>query len=156
MLKIDIPGQKRLEIEHILLDFNGTIAFDGKLIAGVKEKLNELSKTVKIHVITADTFGGAHDQLEGVSVTLAILPHGDQDQGKSSYLNQLGVNATVAIGNGKNDRLMLRESAIGIAVLLEEGASVEALSAADLVCKNVNSALDLLTNPKRLVATLRI
>ena len=156
MLKIDIPGQNKLEIEHLLLDFNGTIAFDGKLIAGVKEKLNELSKTVKIHVITADTFGGACDQLEGVSVKIAILPIGDQDQGKCTYLNQLGVNTTVAIGNGKNDRLMLRESAIGIAVLQEEGASVEALSAADVVCKNISSALDLLTNPKRLVATLRI
>jgi soluble P-type ATPase len=156
MLKIDIPGQNKLEIDHLLLDLNGTIAFDGKLITGVKEKLNELSKIVKIHVITADTFGGARDQLEGVSVTLAILPIGDQDQAKSSYLNQLGVNTTVAIGNGKNDRLMLRESAIGIAVLQEEGASVEALSAADVICKNINSALDLLSNPKRLVATLRI
>jgi soluble P-type ATPase len=156
MLEIDIPGQARLEIEYLLLDFNGTIAFDGKLIDGVKEKLNELSKTVRIHVITADTFGGAREQLQGVSVNLGILAKGEQDRGKSSYLKQLGPAAAIAIGNGKNDRLMLKESALGIAVIQEEGASVDALNAADVVCKDINRALELLLQPKRLVATLRI
>jgi soluble P-type ATPase len=50
---------------------------------------------------------------------------------------------------------MLAASALGVAVLLEEGASSLSLSAADVVCRDILSALDLLTHPLRLTATLR-
>ena len=60
------------------------------------------------------------------------------------------------MGNGRNDQLMLEEAALGIAVILEEGAAAVTLSAADVVCTNIVSALELLDNPLRLIATLRI
>ena len=53
---IDIPGHIRLEIKHVVCDYNGTIAFDGKLIDGVREIINELSEYMEFHVITADTY----------------------------------------------------------------------------------------------------
>jgi len=37
----------------------------------------------------------------------------------------------------------------------QEGASSEALMAADVICPDIFSALELLNNPLRLVATLR-
>jgi soluble P-type ATPase len=48
-----------------------------------------------------------------------------------------------------------RLAALGIAVLEAEGASVEALTAADLVVASAADALDLLLPSRRSVATLR-
>ena len=60
-----------------------------------------------------------------------------------------------AIGNGANDADMLQTAAVGIAVLGAEGLAAETLLAADVVCANPLDALDLLLNPRRLIATLR-
>ena len=50
---------------------------------------------------------------------------------------------------------MLRLAAIGIAILAGEGAAVGALHAADVLALGPVDAIDLVLNPKRLVATLR-
>jgi len=71
------------------------------------------------------------------------------------YIEQLNPAATVCIGNGRNDRLMLQEAVVGIVVLQKEGAVRSALAAADVVTPDILAALDLLTHPFRLVATLR-
>jgi soluble P-type ATPase len=59
------------------------------------------------------------------------------------------------VGNGANDVDMLAEAALGIAVLGSEGLAVPALIAADVLAASIDEALELLLNPKRLVATLR-
>jgi soluble P-type ATPase len=155
MIEITIPGYKTLKLKHLVLDHNGTLAVDGILLSGVKEKLKALSDDLEIHVLTADTFGKARSQLEGVPCKLSILPIDNQDTGKLAYVEKLSAEHTVCIGNGRNDRLMLKEAALGITVILEEGTAVETLTSADVVCKDILSALELLTNPLRLTATLR-
>ena len=155
MLEISIPGHEDLRLDHLVMDYNGTLACDGQLLDGVKEALETLCGKLQIHVVTADTFGKAASQLENVPGELLVLPVDNQDVGKLEYVEQLGSRSTVCIGNGRNDRLMLKEAALGIAVVLEEGASVETQQAADVVCTSIVSALDLLINPLRLVATLR-
>ena len=155
MLKINIPGQRKLILKHIVLDYNGTIAHDGNIIAGVKENLAALADKLKIHILTADTFGKAGSGLEGLKCELSILAPGAQDIGKREYVKELGAEYAVCIGNGRNDRLMLKEAALGIAVILGEGAAVETLLAADIACTDIVSALELLTHPLRLIATLR-
>ena len=35
MLTISIPGGATLDIEHLVLDYNGTLAVDGVLLPGV-------------------------------------------------------------------------------------------------------------------------
>jgi soluble P-type ATPase len=67
----------------------------------------------------------------------------------------LGETQTAAVGNGRNDRLMLKEAALGIVVVQTEGTAVEAMSAADLLVPGILEALDLLLFPRRLKATLR-
>jgi soluble P-type ATPase len=69
--------------------------------------------------------------------------------------NLLGKEKCVAIGNGANDVLMLKQSAIGICVIGKEGASAEAVQHSDIVVYDVSNALDLLLYRKRLIATLR-
>ena len=46
MIHIDIPGRFTLEIENLVLDYNGTVAEDGKLINGVVERLMKLKDMV--------------------------------------------------------------------------------------------------------------
>lgn len=154
-MRIQIPGYGELELDSLVMDYNGTLAIDGKLIDGVKDALIKLSERLNLHVLTADTFGIARDGLEGIPCQLTILPKDDQQGGKLKFVQDLGAGQTVAVGNGRNDQLMLKESALGIAVILAEGASVVTLRSADVVCPSIVSALELLLNPLRLTATLR-
>jgi soluble P-type ATPase len=155
MLSLQIPGFGALTLEHLVLDYNGTLAVDGKRLPGVRDVLNALSIDLEVHVVTADTFGRAAAGLEGVACRLNVLPEGRQDQAKAGFVNRLGANHTVSIGNGRNDALMLAASALGIAVILAEGASPASLKAAEVVCTDIVSALELLRHPLRLTATLR-
>lgn len=155
MIAIDIPGYHALELTHLVLDYNGTIAFDGRPIDGVKDRLRALSANIDIHVLTADTFGAVEEMLVGTPCHVSILPPGRQDEGKLAYVEALGCDHTVAIGNGRIDSLMLEACVLGIAVILDEGAALKAVKAADVCCVSIASALELLLNPKRLVATLR-
>ena len=155
MIEINIPGDRIFQLKHMVLDYNGTIACDGNLIAGVKDNLVALADKLQIHIITADTFGNVRRGLEGIKCELSILAPGAQDIGKLEYVKGLGGENTVCVGNGRNDQLMLKEAALGIAVILEEGAATAALGAADVMCTNIVSALELLDNPLRLIATLR-
>ena len=155
MLEISIPGFHTLNLMHLVLDYNGTLAYDGHLLSDVKACLDILSRNLKIHILTADTFGKAKAELRGVNCRISILSVEDQDIGKLNYVDQLGAGRTVCIGNGRNDRLMLKKAALGIAVVQGEGAASEAVMGADILIPNVVSALELLNNPLRLIATLR-
>ena len=155
MIKIIIPGFRNLCLSHLVLDYNGTLAVDGRLLPGVDELLTSLAEKLVIQVITADTFGLAAEQLSGLPVKLSILPLESQAERKEAFITALGSENVVAIGNGRNDRNMLKAAALGIVLIQREGAASETLSSADLVSTNILDALGLLQNPKRLIATLR-
>lgn len=155
MISIDIPGFKKLELVHLVSDYNGTLALDGQLLPGVADILNSLAPLIQIHVITADTFGLAHSQLVGLPVELTITPVESQAKTKLQFVTELGADTVFAIGNGRNDRRMLKAAVVGIALIQREGGSAKSIANADVVCSNVIDALELLRNPKRLIATLR-
>src|SRR5262245_66078052 len=115
MLEIDIPGYRVLRLEHLVLDYNGTLARDGELLDGVRDRLGAIAGTLHIHILTADTFGKARAQLVGVPCALSVLPVEDQDRRKLEYIQRLGPETTVCVGNGRNDRLMLQEAGSGLA-----------------------------------------
>lgn len=154
MHTIEIPDFGRLDINYIVCDYNGTLAVDGTLLPGVADAFN-IIENIEVHVITADTFGVARNQLAGTKCRLTIAPREDQALWKRDYIQSLGANSVVAIGNGRNDRFMLEESALGIALIQQEGAAVEAVRHADIVCLGIIDALAYFTNNKRLIATLR-
>ena len=155
MIKIDIPGWGNMDIENIVLDLNGTIATDGKIPFEIKEKIKSLSEKVKIHVLTADTQGTASVEISDMEVELVKVSEKDSAEVKLRVLESLDPTSTVAIGNGNNDHLILKEAALGIAVLGDEGISASTMKNADIVVKNISDALDLFLKPKRLIATLR-
>ncbi len=154
-ITIKIPGRKTLFLEYLVLDFNGTLAVDGRLKTVVKPLLIKLSEKLKIHIVTADTFGTVTEMMENIPVTVTILKNEQQDINKAKFITNLNSDKVVAIGNGLNDRLMLKKASLGIAVILEEGAATSTLLSADLICRNIEDALMLLLKPLRLVAGLR-
>lgn len=155
MIEIDIPAKGRIEIKHILFDYNGTIAEDGQLLPSVKENINAFGDRLDFHVITADTFGSVAKQMEDVRVNLAVISNDDQDQKKLDFLNTLGPKNTLSVGNGVNDTLILKHSVVGIAVLGAEGVATSALLASDVLVRDVLDVFAFLKTPERLIATLR-
>lgn len=156
MIQISIPDfNDNLSLEHLVLDYNGTLAVDGKVLPQIIELLNKLSEKLTVHIITADTFQKAKDELEGCPYELVILSSDKQANHKLDFIHKLGADKVVSIGNGRNDQLMLKASGIGMAVICTEGASYAALLSADIICNSINDALELLLNPLRIIATLR-
>jgi soluble P-type ATPase len=155
VIRVVIPGGPNLDLEFLVLDFNGTVARDGILLPGVHGRLTALASDLLIHVLTADTFGTAKAHLEGIPCKVSVMAPANQDVEKVQYVQKLGANAAVCVGNGRNDRLMVREAALGIVVCQDEGAATETLMSGDLVVHDICAALDLLRHTDRLVATLR-
>jgi P-type E1-E2 ATPase len=155
MINIDIPGWGNIDIENLVLDLNGTIATDGKIPSEVKEKIKSLSDKAKIYILTADTQGTASEEISNMGVELLKVSGEDSTEVKLRVVESLDPTRTVAIGNGNNDHLILKEAALGIAVLGDEGMSVSSMKHADIIVRNISDALDLFLKPKRLIATLR-
>ncbi|HTX46308.1 MAG TPA: HAD hydrolase family protein [Solirubrobacteraceae bacterium] len=151
-IQVDIPGRAPLQLEHLLLDQNGTLTDRGALIGGVADRLTRVGEHLALHVLTADTFG----TLDALTHELGVEGHRvSTGAEKLTFLNALGSERCAAIGNGKNDVLMLTAAAVGIAVIGPEGASSSAIAGADLVCKSIVDALELLLDERVLIATLR-
>ncbi|MGB9630114.1 MAG: HAD family hydrolase [Thermodesulfobacteriota bacterium] len=155
MISINIPGWGDLNVENMVLDLNGTLATDGKIHSDVKERIKALSEKVEIYILTSDTQGTAQEEIKDLQVNLVKIEGEGSEKGKFEFIKSLDLEMTVAIGNGNNDRLILKEAALGIGVLGEEGLSVTAMKNADIIVKSISEAIDLFLKPKRLIATLR-
>lgn len=155
MISITIPGFADLQLKYLVSDYNGTLAVDGILLPGLRELIPQIARDLQIHVITADTFGCAAKELQDFPIQLTITSPDSQAQAKRAFVARLGEQYVVAVGNGRNDRLMLKTAALGIAVIQQEGSAMETIREADVVAGNILDALELLRQPKRLVATLR-
>jgi soluble P-type ATPase len=152
MLTVDLRGGGSFELEHLVLDANGTLTDHGGLIEGVAERLGLLADVLAIHVLTADTFGTAGELAARLGATLTTIAGGAE---KAARVEALGADRVVAIGNGRNDEAMLRAARLGIAVIGPEGAATSTLLAADVVCTSVTDAFDLLLDGRAITATLR-
>jgi len=149
-LRLEIPGRPAVSLRHLLLDLNGTIARDGRLLPGVRRRLPRLARILEVRVLTADTFGTAAAQLRGLPVSLVRVETG-ADKARLAR----ALEGVAAVGNGANDAGMLRAAALGVAVVGPEGMAGELVAAADVVVVRVEDALDLVLRPGRLAATLR-
>ena len=153
---IEIPNYKTINLKHIVLDYNGTIAKDGVFKEELKELLVLLAQQYTLHVITADTFGSVKNELQGLDLQVKILRSQNHTLEKEDYIIELNESLCAAVGNGNNDEKMLQVAEIGICVTGEEGCSTKSLLASDITCKSISEALELFVHPKRLIATLRV
>ena len=154
MISIERPGQSNLEIEFILVDFDGTLASDRRVHPKAKDKINLLSKRTKIYILTKEEKSLVEEVLEKVKAEIVYLMEGEVPQQKLDLLRKLGASQCVAIGNGADDVAMIEEASLGICVLSKEGTFTEAMKKADVVFMNFLDALDFLLKPLRQKATL--
>ena len=152
MIRIDIPQRGMIELHHAVFDVNGTLAIDGMPIPGVVDRLKALGEHLSLHALTAGTHGNIMELQKVLGIPLQIISSGEE---KTRYVERLGPANVIAFGNGMNDLGMLRLAAIGVAILAGEGAAMVALQAADVLALGPVDAIDLVLNPKRLIATLR-
>ena len=155
MISLNIPGFGPLNIEHLVMDYNGTIALDGNLMPGIGKIIKELSVDIEVHVLTADTFGQCEENLAELPVSIHIISGTSEDKAKLNYINSVGAKKCACIGNGRNDSLMLKEAALGIVVSGPECMSMIAARSADIAASDIAHALGLFTHPIRLMTTLR-
>jgi len=158
-IAVDIPGFGKLQINAILSDYTGTLSFAGKLSPGVKDRLLRLAQLVDIHVLTADSFGTAEEELQGLPLVCRKLTGPGEDGQKLRYAMELDPRSLASFGNGNNDLLhmkLVKESGgLTVAVDNGEGCAHEAIRHANLIVAGAVNALDLLLEPMRLRATLR-
>jgi soluble P-type ATPase len=154
MITIQRPGQSNLEIEFILIDFEGTLASDRRIHPKAKDKIDLLSKRTKIYILTVEEKERVEEALKKVKAEIIYLAGGDSSQKKLELLRQLGPARTVAVGNGADDVPMIEEAGLGVCVLGKEGTFSEAMKKADVVFMNILDALDFLLKPLRQKASL--
>lgn len=153
-ISIRRPGQFDLEIDHLMIDYEGTLAIDGRVHPKAKEKINLLSKRLAIHILTTGERVKVEERLRRVKAQLIFLTPGAAEEAKLDLLRRLGPERTVAIGNGADDVRVFEEAGFSICVVGREGASGEALRKADLVVTDILHGLDFLLKPLRQQATL--
>lgn len=151
MIALPPPGPE-LRLERLLLDVNGTLTDRGRLIEGVAERIGRLREVLEVSLLTADTYGTAAEVAGALGVSWQVVVDGDD---KVRVAERTGADAAAAIGNGTNDAGLLACVALGIAVTGPEGTSLAAMRAADVACRSIAEALELLLDPVALVATLR-
>lgn len=155
MIDIKVPGRCDYTIENIVFDYNGTIAADGRILPSIYEKLSILSSMANVYVLTADTYGTAAAQCRDLKLTLKTFPNDEAGDYKAKIVEELGKDKTVCFGNGYNDIKMFKKAALSIAVLEREGMCAGLLNESDVIVKSIDDGIDLLLNPKALIATLR-
>jgi soluble P-type ATPase len=163
MIELEIPGRGTLQLQHLVMDVNGTLAVDGNLPDGLAKRLLALRDRLELHLITADTHGRQFEIDRQLSLqAVRIGPTGgtgpavlNESAQKAEYVRTLGADTVAAIGQGANDAGMLEKAALGICLLSPEGTAVETLLVADLVMADIFTALDLFDRPLRIVASLR-
>jgi soluble P-type ATPase len=154
MIPIQRPGQEPLEIDFILIDFEGALASDRRVHPKAKDKINLLSKRTKIYILTKEEKERVEEVLKKVKAEIIYSTEGESSQKKVDLLRQLGATRTVAVGHGTDDGPMMEEAVFGLCVIGKEGASSEAVKNADVVFTDILDALDFLLKPLRQKATL--
>jgi soluble P-type ATPase len=155
VIELNIPGRDVIQLQHLVSDVNGTIAHDGRLIEGVVQPLHRLADRLTLHLLTADTHGKQDSIDRQLGLKAVRISAGDEAQAKAEVVRQLDPMTVVAIGQGANDAEMMRQAVLGICVISSEGLATETLMASDLIAEDITSALALLENPLRIVASLR-
>ena len=157
MKEFIIPHYGKITIKNIIFDINGTIQFKGQIADDLVKKFQELKKSYKVYLVSADTRGNLKELAEKLEVSyIKINPiENSEAEEKNRELIKLGKDVTVAVGNGNNDALMLKNSILGITVLGSEGATIKSILNSDVIVPDPISAINFLLDEKVILGTLR-
>lgn len=87
MILLQRPGQDPLEIEIIMLNFEGTLATDGRVHPKAKDKINLLSKRARIFIFTTGEKESVSSVLRNVKAEVVYLREGETSRGNWIYSN---------------------------------------------------------------------
>ena len=88
-------------------------------------------------------------QMSALPCRVSVLGKENQAEAKLDYVRQLGLEQTVCIGNGRNDRLMLKAAVLGLAVVLAEGIAGETVPAAEKIFSIFEPHTDIIIKDRR-------
>jgi soluble P-type ATPase len=152
-MNIDIPGIGLLMIDTVILDLNGTLAVDGKVIEGAAERIQKLKElSMAMYLFTGNSNGNGAEVAKQLGLKLFIAADG---HAKAEEAKKLQPDTTATIGNGRIDLELFRIVRLRIATLQAEGIYATLLLNTDIVVPSINDALDLFLHKKRLIGTLR-
>ncbi|AEA33515.1 HAD family hydrolase [Hippea maritima] len=153
-MKFSVDG-KEFNFKYIISDYTGTLSEHSKLIPCVKEKIHKLKNRFEgIIVLTADTMGSAEKELSNLNIELKILNENTAIQ-KREFIESLGAENCIALGNGNNDIEMFKVAGLSLAIVNKDGCNAKLIQHADLVFNSICDALDALINSKILISLLR-
>nr|WP_312579781.1 HAD hydrolase family protein [Sedimentibacter sp.] len=155
MINIEVPGRRSYSIENVVFDYNGTIAVNGIISPSIKDKISLLCEKANVYILTADTYGSAAKECDGLNVKLMTFPNDDAGECKAKIVSDLGVENTICFGNGYNDIKMFEAARISVAVLGDEGMCSGLVNVSDILVKSIEDGINLLLNTNRIIATLR-
>lgn len=141
------------EITTIVLDLNGTLAVQGRIVEGAKERIKILSDLgIRVILLTADRRGNAKEMCEALGIELFKANSSEE---KADLFRQLDAEKTVSIGNARIDIGMFKYAKLSIATLQAEGIHTGILEHVDIIVPSINNALDLFIDRNSLNATMQ-
>ena len=147
---MEIPNYGVLEAGAVVFDLNGTLGEGGRLSEETKHLLKRLADKYTVVVLSADTFGTLEEEFAALPVKVERVSSGEEKLEKA-----LKYAPYIAVGNGNNDVAMLENAELAFCVIGPEGATTDAILASDIVVRNVEDAISMLLDRRKLVATLR-
>jgi soluble P-type ATPase len=153
-MKYNPVGVGEINLDTIILDLNGTLAVDGKLVEGVIGRINKLKELgFKLYLFTGDQRGTASQQAAELGIEIMFAKTTAE---KAECSKRCNFETTVAIGNARIDIGTFENSKIKIATLQKEGIHAAIINHVDIIIPSINDALDLLINPDSFNATMRL
>lgn len=149
----DVSGVGEYDIDTIVFDLNGTLAYDGKLIKGVKKRFKKLKKMgFNLYIISSDQYGSG--ELLAKSLDVGFYAASNTDE-KEKVLKKFNNPKIAAVGNGRVDLGLFRYSMLSVAIIEAEGMHTEVLTSADVVFTSITNVLDFFIKKDIFEATLK-
>ena len=153
-MKYNPVGVGEINLDTVILDLNGTLAVDGKLVEGVIPRINKLKELgFKLYLFTGDQRGTASTQAKELGIELMYATNTAE---KAECAKKCNFETTVAIGNARIDIGTFENAKIKIATLQKEGIHAGILNHVDIIIPTINDALDMLIDPNTFNATMRL
>jgi soluble P-type ATPase len=149
----DIPNDKKIEINTIVLDLNGTLAVYGKVSKKIRKLIKKLKElNYRIVLLSGDVRGNAKKISKELDIELIVARSYEE---KENAMDLIDSETCASIGNARIDIGTFRKSKIAIATLQNEGIHAEIIQYVDIIVPSIEDALYLFIDKDSLYGTMR-
>lgn len=150
--RVEMPGKGVVTVAELVVDLSDKIDGTAALLGELSQRLDKLGRSIRVTILLDPNDHDASRAVDSLPLDAVILP---SSEAKADLIHALGAERVVAITSTSGDPAMLSAAAIGIAVTNGSEAPAAANLSADVVVASFGEALDLVTDPTRLGATLK-